>query len=128
MKQMPDRKRLRQDYVRKKGMAYLSVSSWRALSMACGVVTIGCGALMVLFLLNVLGLTLQLGLMSALLSLVAAILSLSIQKWIVRDRRKAEQDLANIPYIPPVTVDTLLADEILVRGAGQPTVEQSKVC
>ncbi len=31
------------------------------------------------------------------------------------------------PYVPPVTPDTLPADEILVRGSEEPPVAQSEV-
>jgi len=32
-----------------------------------------------------------------------------------------------LPYVPPVTADTLPAEEVLVRGSEQPTQEQGKV-
>ncbi len=40
-----------------------------------------------------------------------------------RDFRAAKQ----IPYVPPVTPDTLPADEILVRGSKEPPIAQSAV-
>jgi hypothetical protein len=40
---------------------------------------------------------------------------------------RADRTLQQLPYVPPVTADTLPAEEILVRGSEEPTQEQSKV-
>ena len=37
------------------------------------------------------------------------------------------KNIKHIPYVPPVTSDTLPAEEVLVRGSEEPTQEQSKV-
>jgi hypothetical protein len=37
------------------------------------------------------------------------------------------RELHAIPYVPPVTPDTLPADEILVRGSEEPVAVQSEV-
>ena len=42
----------------------------------------------------------------------------------VADRGRAEQQ---VPYVPPVTPNTLPANEILVRGAEEPPVARSKM-
>jgi hypothetical protein len=45
----------------------------------------------------------------------------------VRFVEKVTQENVDIPYVPPVTVDTLPTEEVLVRGAQEPTEEQSSV-
>jgi hypothetical protein len=41
--------------------------------------------------------------------------------------KRAVQDTAGIPYIPPVSADTLPSAEVLVRAAHEPQHEQQKV-
>src|SRR5438105_4604828 len=41
--------------------------------------------------------------------------------------RQAHQDIVRVPYVPPVTANTLPVEEVLVRGSEQPVQEQSKV-
>jgi hypothetical protein len=45
----------------------------------------------------------------------------------VRSIRKARQEAKQLPYVPPVTANTLPAEEVLVRGSEEPTQEQGKV-
>ena len=40
---------------------------------------------------------------------------------------KEGKQALKVPYVPPVTADTLPAEEILVRGSQEPTQEQSRV-
>ena len=41
--------------------------------------------------------------------------------------RQAHRTVKQLPYVPPVTADTLPAEEVLVRGSQEPTLEQGKV-
>jgi len=58
----------------------------------------------------------------------AAMLLFGWMTWILaRAARRAEKRAVQLPYVPPVTADTLPAEEVLVRGSEQPIQEQGKV-
>jgi hypothetical protein len=44
-------------------------------------------------------------------------------KWL----KKIETNIANLPYVPPVTLDNLPADEVLIRASQEPMGRQSEV-
>jgi|SRR5579871_2441662 len=46
---------------------------------------------------------------------------------LVRSTRKAYRTVKQLLYVPPVTANTLPAEEVLVRGSEEPTEEQGKV-
>jgi len=44
-----------------------------------------------------------------------------------RSLRHAYREASQLPYVPPVTADTLPVEEVLVRGSEEPAQEQSQV-
>jgi len=51
--------------------------------------------------------------------------------WIIwrllRISDRASSEAEKLPFVPPVTADTLPAEEVLVRGSEEPAQEQSKI-
>ncbi len=47
--------------------------------------------------------------------------------WLFWDKVKAAKTSVRILYVPPVTLDTIPAEEILVRGSDETPVAQSEV-
>jgi ABC-type uncharacterized transport system permease subunit len=130
MNKVTERKRRRREYLRKKvahltGMG-VSGSAFLASSMAF----LGCTFITVMVLILTLranpedripGWTeLQIGLLTMLLSGLSA-----FAFWRLTARLK--RNVRQLAFVAPVTPNTLPADEILVRGAEQPTVQQSEV-
>ena len=46
---------------------------------------------------------------------------------LIRLAHQAHQEAKQLPYVPPVTTDSLPAEEVLVRGSEEPKQEQGKV-
>jgi hypothetical protein len=107
MKQVPDRKKLRREYLRRKAIAY------------------GIGGLVPVLSL-IFGLWLYHSDLNAITRhgfLFCVLLVYFV--WIaVKVSREA---IKGVPYVPPIVTGTLPADEILVRGSDQPPVAQSEV-
>jgi hypothetical protein len=106
MKQVPDRKKLRRAYVRRKvalfllppvGFVIYSILAWLLIGQHWHPVEFMCAATFLAFLLI----------------------------WFPIYR--AATHGKKIPYVAPVTTSTLPADEILVRGSEEPPVAQSEV-
>jgi hypothetical protein len=109
---MPDRKRLRQEYLRKKGKAYAMLVAW----------LIGLVAIVVMMYFSYLGMHHRSGWFAVLGILFYA--RIIWKGWRAVDRSHKEMRLA---YIPPVTPDTLPVEEILVRGSEEPPVVTSAI-
>jgi hypothetical protein len=61
-------------------------------------------------------------------SFAFATLFLGFASWMIYHITKlASHHVTSVPYVPPVKFDTLPAEEVLVRGAQEPTQEQSAV-
>jgi hypothetical protein len=132
MKQVPDRKKLRREYLKKKigatavtgigGVAFLPCAFFSAVFFSVGlylflyfITDLGHRPLSMLVLRN-----------SCAWSLVGLLLAIVARSsW--RGIRRSRQDLAALTYIPPITPNTLPADEILVRGSEEPPIAQREV-
>jgi hypothetical protein len=113
MNRVPDRKKLRQEYLRKQAWVStrLTLSCFSSLLfvMLFGICTMfalfgGTWAAYVIF-----G-TLAFG-------------CVYVMRVIIRETDRAVKDY-DIPYVPPVTPSTLPAEEVLVRGAEEPNAPQ----
>ncbi len=107
MSRIPDRKKQRQEYLKRKGEAYAdaAISSAFLLFILAILVGLACAAYFeaspVVFYIVLLG---------------AVVFGLAYGQLIIKRGKAAKQ----LPYIPPVTPDTLPAEEVLVRGSEQP--------
>jgi hypothetical protein len=108
MKQVPDRKKLRREYLRRKAFAY------------------GIGGIFLVITLTFFVAWLhQTGLDSVSRN---AFLYCSVLVFFVWTAVKVSRDaVKSVPYVPPVISDDLPADEILVRGSEELPVAQSEV-
>jgi hypothetical protein len=125
MTRVPDRKKLRREYLKQKGFAYYHLTG-KSLFFSLGVlVCIG----LLQFAVYVFFVAIQDGRESSFyaepeyyvsgLCGIMACVSAVITRSIWRGVQQAKQDL-NIPNVPPLTSDTLPAEEVLVRGAEEP--------
>jgi|SRR5579871_2659238 len=103
MKQVPDRKKLRREYVKKKAAAY----------------GVG-GPFLVIMLTFLVAWFREPGLD---VSQFAVLLFCFV--WCAVNFSR--ETIKHVPYVPTVTPNTLRADEILVRGSEEPLVAQSEV-
>jgi hypothetical protein len=139
MKRAPDRKKLRREYLKKKGVAYLSLTLHSLVFvpafvfavvfwlMAIGMAGYGVYALMTVahghpYQDNVLWLTPAAFFFFSALALCPSLYALATFNEI-KDAKKA----ACLPYVPPVHPNALPADEILVRSSEAPMVAQGEV-
>ena len=119
MKQVPDRKKLRQDYLVKRTYASIGGLMGWILLFALSAAAILCACMAVLSIL--------IGTITAMLYLGLAVAGgfASYKAW--RIIARSEETIANLPYVAPIAPDTLPAEEILVRGSSEPPVAQSEV-
>jgi hypothetical protein len=131
MKQVPDRKRLRREYLRQKTVGHSQEAAGAILYYPA---LIGC----LLFGMISIGLMLvglsggvghpdpasTIGWTCICVGLSAGFGLMARQAIRLMDKGRAA---TRIPYVPPVTPDTLPADEILVRGAEEPLIAQNEV-
>jgi hypothetical protein len=127
MEKAPDRRKLRQEYLKTKAGAYVRGTVGATLLLP---------AVLTFFLLAAITLVLGLFAMNphgAISFLVACIISLcltiasaALVRWCWRVRHEFKR-ASELPYVPPVTAATLPAEEILVRGSEEPPVQQSEV-
>ena len=120
MNRVPDRKRLRREYLRKQvlghGKGGFGVLFYVLGSLLCPVS--GCIAVLLL-----LGATLMLSPWCLITALAFAGMAVATWKlascaWRLLD---GFEDAARTPYVPPVTTSTLPVEEVLVRGAAEPS-------
>lgn len=117
MKRIPDRKKLRREYLRKKGETYANIVIYFLILFVPVI------ALYMFFKCDS-GTRVRIGIFAALTWIIfapiyellwylfwCAIVELS------KELNKAKQ----IPYVPPITPSTLSAEEVLVRGAEEPS-------
>jgi hypothetical protein len=123
MKRVPNRTRLRREYLRKKGKQCLYVS--------VGVVTVLCGyGLLCVMRQPILDNVRAHPDLRTILGAISTVgFVLGIYFLLAREAIKFVQAAQSmeITYVPPVTADTLSAEDVLVRGAQQPPVVQSEV-
>ena len=109
MKRVPNRKKLRREYLRKKG---------GLLSLICGQVVIYL-ALFTGFVLTRHGNELLHDVL-----MVTLFLNMIANLYLTGFMKRTKQKLKQLPYVPPVTSATLPADEVLVRGSIEPEAPQ----
>ncbi len=127
MKQVPDRKRLRREYLRKKGGGYISM----IISMLVILIT---GLMFLMFTFYILWLVLFIRGGRTPFHVLLGVLSVCMASGIgfaiwhlVRDLRETRQKVALMEYVPPIKAGALPIDEILVRGSEEPPVAQSEM-
>jgi hypothetical protein len=125
MNQIPDRKKLRQEYLKRKASAYFKGTLGAALLVPSLLGFFFFAALtLVLYYVSQGRVTSPLfaaGVVTTTLTIISGVLV----PWCWRARHEFRR-ASEIPFVPPVTADTLPADEILVRGSDEP-VAQSDV-
>lgn len=115
-----ERQKQRQDYVKRKAGA----SSVRIIVRTLFLFSFICAVVSGLFTV----LTLVRGVNPFTMGLVISTLFFAGWSWYVYPYvRMADRDVRSLPYVPPVTPDTLPAEELLVRGAERPPTEESIV-
>jgi hypothetical protein len=125
-KRVPDRKQLRREYLKQKGGAVANIT-------VSGLLLLPVSVALLLFLTMIfvfafspsepIGERVVLSCFAiALAGLAGAGVSIC-----VRDIRETKRKARQLIYVPPVTPDTLPAEEILIRGSQEPPVAQSEV-
>ncbi len=134
MNRIQERKQQRQEYLKQKGKAYSIMaifSTVLGLTIISGLVGIVYLALLILFDPKTASEQQVSSPLSKLIFLAfMALLAFGLYMALccsVRDGRALRRQIAQLPYIPPVTPDTLPAEELLVRGAEEPKQAQSEV-
>ena len=115
MSPLPDRQKQRREYLRKKRVGR-ALSSTGATIFASAVVV--SGALIVVAILT---LIVDHDVATAALYLMAAIALMGAVSKFSADVMKKGNDLSDVSYVPPITPDHLPAEEVLVRGATEPS-------
>lgn len=131
---VPDRQKQRQEYVSKKTGAVgdgLWAGLTATLSAALTVVLFGGGLLSCFFPLThtaeETGTHPVVGLIGGIVFLILSVFAGRFTFSSIRYSQERFNSASLLPYVAPVTPDTLSAEEILVRGAQEPTQEQSTV-
>jgi hypothetical protein len=120
MNQVPDRKRLRREYLRKKRDHYQDLVAATFATAAGIVLTLG-------FVVFTFALAASHMWGFAFLCSLIACGAAGATIWGACYIAAKTSVLTRIPYVPPITADTLPADEVLVRGSEEPPIEQSEV-
>lgn len=114
MNPVPDRKKLRREYLKRKAKAYANLAG-TILILAATLYTIFDALLKPGHLSHFL----SRGMGFAVCMAMVLILSASLARG-VRSALSIAKGIQHIPYIPPLDADTLPAQELLVRGAEEP--------
>ena len=116
-----ERIKKRREYLKQKGAAYSTASLAALLTIPCALGTFFLVAVtLFVFFYQV---STFFGLLLAFLSLIGGVCSWQLARSALHYHKAARQ----LPYVPPVTPETLPAGEVLVRGSEEPKQEQSKV-
>jgi hypothetical protein len=124
---LPDRRKQRREYLKRKVVAQSKIQggSLLALGLLIAAIISGlftCGYLLYAYFLQE-GTLLLLALLFTVLAIVCGSGCRRISAFI----EKASNEEMSIPYVPPVTPDTLSAEEVLVRGSQEPLQEQRTI-
>src|SRR5579859_2959565 len=116
MKRVPDRRRQRREYLRKKGQAYTRVTFGLVflilLSLVLAFVAFGTLNTLIIAVCYYRG-----EIKCVYLGVALIIMSALLVRQSARTLRKGAEEVRSLPYLPPVNASTLPADEVLVRGA-----------
>ena len=126
MRRVPDRKKQRSDYVRKKAEAYTSGAlCWLLLFVTLSITIVCAGVAAFIFVKLLwrgdLAEEMRSHVEEALAGAVISAPLAGFCSWHLWKGIKDANDRAQLPYVPPVTASTLPADAVLVRGAAEPT-------
>jgi hypothetical protein len=129
MTPVPDRRRLRQEYLRRKRQV---VAKKMAYGLLCLAMICLCLCLCLPTLIYVMRANLQFGFGDGLpavlfTTLIFIFLTVTFAVYFGDQYKEARKAAANVAFVPPVTPDTLPAEEILVRGAEEPLIQQSEI-
>jgi hypothetical protein len=126
MRQAPDRKKLRREYLRRKSVGTATAILNAVFFVPCLIMTIACLVVtigrIVIYIKEAPDGVLPVSILSAVLTAIFARCTYSCWKGVEDGIASAQ-----LPYVPPATPATLPADEILVRSSEEPPVSQSKV-
>jgi hypothetical protein len=127
MKQVPDRKKLRREYVKQQRSAFAHLVIGGTVLLPTTLLAAGFAIFTILgCILSLLNGTL-LGVLFCLFAGGGLTLGCSFLALMGYNVIKEGTRLQGMPYVPPVTPDAFPADEILVRGSEEPSVAQSEV-
>jgi hypothetical protein len=118
---VPDREKQRREYLKKKAGSYGTKVMVFGLFLFLLLPTITCGLFTIISLFVP---ALQPSAIGFAMSALFFGFWCRFTYWFVK---RADTEIAAIPFIPPVTASTLPAEEVLVRGAQEPSQEQSTV-
>jgi hypothetical protein len=127
MKRAQDRKKLRRQYLYSKltGYCHITASTAGLLFAVAGVVLFGGLAALVLSCIH--DAPTDLGIILILLMTVGALACGGLGLYQYRAAQLARDRIARLSYVPPVTPNTLPAEEILVRGCEQPAAQSDSL-
>ena len=120
MRQVPNRTKLRRTYLRRKAETYMTLLTSSGLVVVFVLILAAIIALARWFVLQQ-----QPGM--AIVMVGFGFFPLFLCLVCLNDVKNTKQKSRRLPYVPPVTPETLPADEILVRGAQPPPVVQNEV-
>ncbi len=120
MNKVPDRKRLRRDYLRIRGGKHTK-------AMLCFLSVAPAALIALAFASNAIDAMRQTNLVSSLSFFFLAVICAYITVGLIQSTRKYHVEALQVPNVLPVTANTLPAEEILVRAAEEPPVAQSTV-
>lgn len=119
MSQREDRVKRRQEYLKKKGEAYTLITMMLFLSLPFAVIAFS--LLLIPFFFHPKSL-------DAWIPLATLFAYAGGALWFLLSiARHEHQEARQLPYVPPVTADSLPQEEILLRGAQPPPQEQGKL-
>jgi|SRR5579884_273968 len=126
MSNTQERIQKRREYLKRKGRAYTKASLATFFTMPC----VFMGLVFMLAAINLF--TAFRGIERTDMQAGVLCIVLCLLFWVASFRlgylaRQAHRTAKQLPYVPPVTADTLPAEEVLVRGSEQPSQEQGKV-
>jgi hypothetical protein len=127
MKQVPDRKRLRREYVQRKRDLWLELALGSVvLSVLLGILAVCFAAFYIPFTRGRIPLSNLMG--GVVMALLLFFPLGAIVRWCLRAMQNAAREVVSMVHVPrAIRPDTLPADEILVRGSEEPPVAQSEV-
>ncbi len=120
MSSTQERIKKRREYLKKKGTAYRNVSTQAVFVVLAVMLTI-------VSLLATIFSLLRLDLLSVLFFAALTALDGVMTRSVIDSARQAHEQAKQLPYVPPVTANSLPAEEVLVRGSEEPAEEQGKV-
>jgi hypothetical protein len=126
MNQLPDRKKLRQEYLKQKAGAYAKGTAGATLVIPATLLCCLLGGITVALMIVMLYTATPVNLIFVLLTATLTTISGALVRWCWRARHEFRR-AADIPYVPPVNANALPADEVLVRSSEEPAVAQSEV-